>query len=233
MYRDLIVNLTIIISCLAITGELYKNRSNPSSRKYHVLAGIIGGFLGIVLMFFSINITDTTIMDLRNFAIIGATLYGGILSGAIAAFICSVGRMLLFGFNISSYTALITFIILAILCGVIYKAEMSAFRKFMTMNIGNVVVVYAAFVYLIKDPIRLSEAVIYYGLISFIGGLVIYHFYDYMVQSNENFRRLRLFEKVIDTTHQGVSIQIKKEILLLSMKDLQELQVTRNRKQSD
>jgi diguanylate cyclase len=196
MYRDLIINLAIVISFLAISGQVFKNNPMSSSVTQKLIGGIIGGILGITLMFFSIQVTDTTIMDLRNFVIIVVTLYGGIISGLLAGLIVALGRVLLFGLNISSITAVITLIILVIICGLISKSNLATFKKYIFMNFSNIIIIYIAFIYLLNNTEILFDILLYYGLISIVGGLIIYYICDYIVRSNENFRKLKEYSQI-------------------------------------
>lgn len=59
------------------------------------------------------------------------------------------------------------------------------------MNISNIVIVYCAFFYLITDKQKLIEVLFYYGIISIVGGFVIYYISEYISHSNENFRKLK------------------------------------------
>ncbi|WP_191090681.1 GGDEF domain-containing protein [Niallia endozanthoxylica] len=214
MYRDLLMNLTLIISFLSISGQFFKESPMNATRRNQIFSGILAGILGCILMYFSINVTDILIMDLRNFTIIIATVYGGILSGGIAAIICIFGRVLLFGINPGSIGAVISIIVLIIVCGLLLKTKMSTFNKFMGMNGSSVIIMSILFIDLIDDPEKLRQALIYFGFISTIGGIIIYSLTNYISYSNANFRKLRLFEKVIDTTNQGVTITDKQGKLL-------------------
>lgn len=191
MYRDLIINLSIIISFLFISGQTFKHKPMYGSITNKIIGGLIAGVLGLTLMSFSIQVTDTTMMDLRTFAIILAIIYGSIISGIIAGGMIVFGRMLLFGVNISSIAAVCIVISLVIVCALISKSNCPIFRKFLYMNISNIVIVSLAFIYLINDTTLLFQALAYYGVISLFSGFVIYYLCDYIVRSNENFRQLK------------------------------------------
>ncbi|WP_052712101.1 diguanylate cyclase [Domibacillus indicus] len=206
MYRDLIINLAIIISFLAVSGEAFKHQPMYSSKRTKIMGGVFAGVIGIILMTFSIQVTETIIIDLRLFTIILAVIYGGMLSGTIAAIICSVSRVLLFGVNESSVTAVVIFILFTVACALIRKTNLTVFRKFMVMNAGSVVLVSIALVFLMEDTQKLAKTLLYFGGVCAVGGFVIYYISSYIVRSNENFRKLQLFEKVLETTQQGIMI---------------------------
>lgn len=192
MYRDLIINLSLVISFLSISGQIFRNKPLYHSNFNKIIGGIIAGILGITLMIFSIQINDTTIMDLRNFSIMVVIIYGGIVSGVIAGGIISFGRVALFGLNTSSVTAVITIISLVIISKLILnRANLSTFKKFLFINIGNIIIVSLAFIYLITDKQELFNILVYYGTISLFGGFLIYYLCEYIARSNENFRELK------------------------------------------
>ncbi|WP_158634015.1 GGDEF domain-containing protein [Radiobacillus deserti] len=190
MLHDLIVNLAIIISFLFISGQFFKQIPMHKSIKLKVLGGFVFGFMGIVLMFFSIHITDTTIMDLRNFAIITVFLSGGLLSGIITAFILSLGRIWIFGVSLSSIIGVGTFIILVLVCWYISKRKWNPSHKFLLMNFANIFIVFCAYIILITDRDVLYTAILHYGIINFIAGYAIFSLCDFISRSNEQYRKL-------------------------------------------
>ncbi|UFT98430.1 GGDEF domain-containing protein [Radiobacillus kanasensis] len=191
MYRDLIVNLALIISFLFVSGQIFKHKPLYSSNKQKIVGGFIAGSLGIVLMMFSIHITDHTIMDLRNFAIIVVMMSGGIVSGMITGVMLSLGRVLIYGVNLSSITAICTFILLVLACWGISKTGIKPLYKFMYMNGCNIAIVFSAYIFLINDHQTLISAMVHYGTISLLGGFVIYSLCDFISRSNEQFRMLK------------------------------------------
>lgn len=191
MYRDLFINLAIIISFLFISGQLSKNKLIHFSNTNKVIAGVIAGIVGIILMLFTIQVTETAIMDLRNFVIIFATIYRGKISVVIASGIISLGRLFINGISEASITVVITILLLTIICILISMINLTNFKKFLYMNISNIVIVYCVFFNLISDKQKLFEVLFYYGIISIVGGFVIYYVSEYISHSNKNFRELK------------------------------------------
>ncbi|MGG3927106.1 GGDEF domain-containing protein [Metabacillus fastidiosus] len=191
MYRDLIINLALIISFLSILGQVFKHKPMSYSITNKIVGGFIAGILGITLMSFSIEITHSALMDLRTFAIIIAMIYGGLTSAVTAGIIIAIGRIFLFEISIATFIALGIIILLIIACTFIQKTSSTVFEKFLYMNIANIVIVDSAFLYLIGDIHLSFRILIYYGTISMLGGFIIYYLANYTAQSNENFRKLK------------------------------------------
>lgn len=191
MYRDLIINLALLISFLSISGQFFKDKPMNYSINTKLLGGIISGVLGSTLMFFAIQLTETTIMDLRNFAIIISSLYGGLISGLVAGVILAINRVLFFGISVSSITAVVTLILLPLICGLIAKMRISPLLKFIYMNVSNILVFTIAVSFLISDKHKLINAILYYGIISLLGGGILYFITEYISRSNANYRLLK------------------------------------------
>lgn len=191
MSHDLVINLAIVISFLSIGGQLFKDKPMDSTITMKLLGGIIAGLLGSILMVYSIKVSDTTIVDLRNFAVIISSLYGGVFSGILAGIIIGINRILFFGINISSITAFIMLLVIPIICGGISKTKISFKMKFFYMNISQLFVFYIAVSYLISDKQKLLDVSLYYGLFSLIGGLIIFQICNYITRSNQNYRLLK------------------------------------------
>ncbi|WP_246938736.1 GGDEF domain-containing protein [Bacillus pinisoli] len=159
--------------------------------KGQFLGGVLFGLLGITLIFFSIKVTDTTIMDLRNFAVIIAILYGGWVSGVTAGIMIIIARIFINGVNISSITAVITIILLVMVCSYISRLNITIVKKFIYSIASNIIIVFSAFTFLVKDTEKLMTVLTYYGAISLFGGVIMFYISEYVARSNENYRFLK------------------------------------------
>ncbi|WP_059172174.1 diguanylate cyclase [Bacillus sp. FJAT-27445] len=191
MYKDLISNIAIVISSLAISGQLFKLKPMDANMKTKLLGGLGAGSLGSLLMFFSVKMTDHLILDFRNFAIIISTLYGGWISGLTAAAIIILNRLTFFGVNPSSLTASFVILLLVFISSYIRNRKLSAFTKFLTVNLLNIVLFSIAIILLVKDFDLRYTLILYYSSFSLLGGFIIAWLCDYIVRSNQNFRKLQ------------------------------------------
>ncbi|UJG57204.1 hypothetical protein KY998_23125 [Bacillus paralicheniformis] len=85
---DLFLNLCILITSLFIYTQLKWNifSRKATNKQLDWIDGVMGGLLGNVLMFFSIQATDETLVDLRYVPVMILFLF----TGAFPAFICSL-----------------------------------------------------------------------------------------------------------------------------------------------
>ena len=127
MIKTLLLNLTLIISYLFLHSIINKyllcKIKNDISKK--ILNGLFYGVLGLVLMIYSIKVSDKIIVDLRHLAVILISLYGGITSGLTTAIFISLGRVAINGVSNASIVAALLMICIGIISGIINKGNIS------------------------------------------------------------------------------------------------------------
>lgn len=160
--------------------------SESKSTSYSVLVeGLAGGMLGILLMYFSIQITAVTIVDLRFVPVMLLVIFLGIPQAVISAALIIAGRFL-FGINISSWAAAILMIILIVGYVLIhkiyknYKAEAGSYEKGIIMIVFSNVAFSVIIMILIRDFEVLRILISSYWIIALMGGLVSIFFVEYI-----------------------------------------------------
>lgn len=92
MISDFFLNATILISFLSISSHFFRSLdlNRQTNLRAKIIAGMLSGFLGIILMSYSVTISPGVIMDFRHIAIIQAAITAGpvaaLISGGIIAF---------------------------------------------------------------------------------------------------------------------------------------------------
>ncbi|WLV24561.1 diguanylate cyclase [Aciduricibacillus chroicocephali] len=113
LFVDLFVNLSIIIALiftyLQLKWQLFK-RLKLNDKVSHLINGIAGGMLGLILLRFSIQVGDSTYIDLRYLPIILVTLHGGFRPAILSGAIIMAGRFYI-NHTYSAYMALLLMII--------------------------------------------------------------------------------------------------------------------------
>lgn len=178
MMRSYFLNVTIIISLLYIIGQLFRNYSfdeHMPSRAKGVL-GICFGFMGIILMDFTIPIMDGIIVDLRNIAILCALMLGGHVAMIIASIIILLFRVLYFGVSAGSIAAVITITISVGLVTLIFrKKHQISFIQFLVAHLLLIATAAGALITLLHEREGYQEFVAFYIAISFVSGLATYY----------------------------------------------------------
>lgn len=190
MYKDLISNIAIMISCLAISGQLFRMKQMDANLKTKLLGGLVAGLLGSLLMMFSVKMPDNILIDFRNFAIIIVSLYGGLTSGLAASAIIIMNRFIFFGVNPSAIAAGLILLALTISASYLKTRNYSAFAKFFIANILNIVLFSIAIAFLIKDTETWKTLFVSYGTFCLLGGFPAAWLADYIVRSNQNYQQL-------------------------------------------
>lgn len=196
MIENLISNAAIMISFLFIAGQLFRDKPINSSKSNKILAGIIGGLFGTVLMFFSTNITESAILDLRHFAISFVALFGGLIPTIIAAAIIAASRIIFWGLTTSSIIAILVIFYVAFSNTYLSQLTFSLKEKLFLMTLNNVITVYIAFYFLLYDLNLLKELIFSYGMINLFSWFLAAHLAQYILSSNENYRKLKAQSKI-------------------------------------
>lgn len=199
MVKDLIANGSLIISFLFIAGQIFKSSPvNPNaSLKLKLLAGIIGGTWGTVLMWFSIALSDTVMVDMRNIGLVFTTIYGGTIASLIYVMIFGFFRVTLFGLNNAAIVAIITLFILSIISSLIVKGPKWSFqKKYWIMILINLALYSLSLTYLIDFGVNQVKLLIYFILISLCTAYLSYAVAMYIQKSNVLFRKYEEESKI-------------------------------------
>lgn len=189
IFKDLFTNLSILISILSIYSQFTKNRplNRKSSMLSKVLIGTLGGLLGNILMYYSIQIQDTLI-DLRHIPIILLAFNAGALPAFLSMTLIILGRFLI-GINMSSILAVPLMLLTTI--GAVYISRTNLPKNgniFIIFTWHNIVFsVFAS--YLIKD-IEIFILIAYW-IVSYIGGYIAFYILEYIRSSQLLFERYK------------------------------------------
>lgn len=108
----------MLTTVLFFYNSLFPQQLSPESRekvRSWLQPGIAMGLLGIILMLFSFNVSDTFIFDYRHIAVVTAAMIGGPFSSIIAAIIVGSARLFIQGsITTTSIVALINIVAIGI-----------------------------------------------------------------------------------------------------------------------
>jgi PAS domain S-box-containing protein len=182
LFYDLFSNITIVVAFLFVFGQVFRRHpmNNKSSLKVRVFQGVYLGCLGVVLMLYTINVTSTIIVDLRNTAIMSAAVIGGTVPAIIAAIIIAAYRILYFGISEASIVAFLIAMLLGVGCAVVSSLVFNRLKRFLYMLLYALVISTAAFAYLLSDVQRLFSVLSYYIPISVFGVILAYFAIEYI-----------------------------------------------------
>jgi diguanylate cyclase len=192
MMKTLIINMSFIISFVSVGSQLFKNHelnnSSPVGKK--LMIGLVTGMLGITLMIFGMNISNTVI-DLRHVAVVMSAVHGGTIPVIISSLMIAIFRIAYFGINVSSIMGVVLAIIVAIGCVYIGRLKIKDYRKWIYSTIYNLTFSSIIIFMLIKDKVDSSNVLPAYWVTTCIISYIVYNYVDYCLRANEMFRKLK------------------------------------------
>lgn len=193
MISDLIVNISLLMSFTFIWHQLFRNNrlTKSSPIRIKLMDGVIAGVLGIILMYYSIEVNDVTILDLRHIPVILVAFYGGAVPTFIGAIIISLGRFVI-DVNISSVTSLFMMLIIAGGASLIsHYVKSNGLRKWSFLLIYSQAVFTLALYFVADADKGLLKIAVFHIISAFLGGYFIYYFVNYIRISSENYKRYK------------------------------------------
>lgn len=193
MISDLIVNISLLMSFTFIWHQLFRNNrlSLKAPLKIKVLDGLIGGSLGILLIYFGTQINEITILDLRHIPVLLVAFYGGAVPAFIAAAIISTGRFFI-DVNYSSVISL--FMMFAIAGGaslIVHYVKVSRWTKWLVLLLFSQFMFSTAFFVVVDQFQPVINLAIYHVISTFVGGMLIFYFVSYIRRYSEMYMKYK------------------------------------------
>ncbi|MFE8702950.1 GGDEF domain-containing protein [Cytobacillus sp. FJAT-54145] len=193
MFSDLIVNISILMSFTFVWHQLLShNRLTFSSPiKIKFLDGLIAGILGIILMHYSIQVSEITILDLRHIPVILVAFYGGYIPTIIAAIVISIGRFMI-AVNFSSVVSLFMMLTIALGAGFIaHRVKFTSWKKWILLLFYSQSI-FSLALYIVSDDFFLVLNIAFFHIFStFIGGVLIFYFVLYIRRNSELYNKYK------------------------------------------
>ncbi|PFM33006.1 sensor domain-containing diguanylate cyclase [Bacillus cereus] len=200
MFRDLFVNMTIILSFIFVGAQLLRDK--PLKEGFAVwqkcVVGMFTGILGVLLMYFGVHIEDS-LLDLRYLAVILAVIIGGPIASSITVAIILVTRLLFTDYSLASELACYTIIVTGIGIVFIWRMKISIFTKWIWLNVYSLSILILPLSILFKDV----SVVVLYFVCSIVAGYITFVSASYVLQSNELFQTMRHYATIDALTNLG------------------------------
>lgn len=193
MIGNLFINACILITFTSIFYHIIKNNGLTyfTSLKLKILKGIFYGSVGIILMFYSVHVSPTVIMDFRYISIIIASIYGGITSAVISAVIIGIFRVMYFGVNNHSIIAFIMLVFVGGGCGVLSCIKLSRLKKWIYSNLYSVLIFGIGFIFLVEELNIFFRVVVAYCIGTMLVSVLIYPYIEHLDASSILLKKLR------------------------------------------
>ncbi|SCW60475.1 PAS domain S-box-containing protein/diguanylate cyclase (GGDEF) domain-containing protein [Paenibacillus tianmuensis] len=216
MFQLFIANLALLTAFMFLSSRLLRNHERKPflPAKFRFVIGGAHGFFGILLMFFSVRIDGTTILDFRQIAIIAAAHFGGIYASAVAGLIIATGRIAMFGVTPSSLTAATTAVLLGLISGILAKRITDYWKKWLFSIAASIgVITFSLFFLLGWQSWKVN---LYFVAVILSGGLFVAYLIRYLTDANRlvyqleeseaKYRRSFTLQEAIFRSATGVAI---------------------------
>jgi diguanylate cyclase len=192
MLSNLFANATILISFIFLSSQFYKDGDKVhNTLTGKLLTGLFGGFLGTILIFYSIRVHNETLVDFRFIPIVLLAFYTTPFSTLITSVIISIARVVFYGINNSSVLGACATMSIAIGCILIMKLKMKSKFRFWYMFFYSLLVVLIALAILFENKADSIIILATYSLIYTTTGLVVYQLSEYVINSNKLYYKFR------------------------------------------
>lgn len=226
LLEDLIVNLSLVISLLFIFMKIRwsRNQRKQSFKLTGMLDGLMGGIIGIVLMHFSVALSQDTIVDFRFIPVILMFLFSGKEAAGVATLVIGLARFF-FGVSASAWSTLLVSIVLLlglILIDRLWKEKDGLRLKGTCMIILATVLYASAYIVNVEEITWTSPILIGFCILSVTGGLFSIFLMNYLrlseyllrkyeIESSIDFltglKNVRTYNEIIDRYSQKVKEQ--------------------------
>lgn len=207
MLKEFFTNFTIVATFLFLIGQLFRNHSFTTklTLRIQIRMGVIFGFLGILLILYSIHVTDKIIVDLRYAAILCSALLGGPISTLLTSVIIGIYRFIYGGITNVTIIAVINILVAGIGCAVITKSKISKFNKYFFMNIVILITTMIAWLFLVPDRTQMFEIWGYFYPVTILGAIISIFMIQNIIASNSNLKSMMYYRVMADNLSDMIS----------------------------
>ena len=196
MIADLFVNFSIVISLVFIYMQVrwktHKKLEMPGLSV--VIDGLSGGFMGILLMYYAIPLSNETIMDFRYIPIMLLILFVGKRSAAISSLVIIAGRFYIGVSRAAIYAIFMISILFAgyLILSRLLRNEERMMRKGLYFTLYSNVVFTYFLIIMVGEYTNIIAIIFLFCLTSLLGGMASVYLVNYIRNSEYLFNKYQL-----------------------------------------
>jgi len=192
MGKELIINGALLIAFLFFLYQLTDRFSSSLSRsKTQVIHGLGYGLLGVLLMLFTVKVTDHVIIDFRTIPIMLAAAFGGPFAAVLAALIIGTARVSLFGVSFASEMAAAFLPLIAFCCSLIHRFGRAPRREWAWMIVCSAALSSICLMLIIPGTLHAVKTTSIYCLILIPVSALSFVFASVQLRSHDNAKELK------------------------------------------
>jgi diguanylate cyclase len=193
--KDFFINFCILCTGIFLIHQyLYReNISLISPIKWRVIAGILQGGFGMLLMLFGIHIEGGVLIDLRTIPMMIAAYLGGWVSTCVTTIIIIVCRLALYPVSYSALFNVGVLTVSAIIFSLISHSNMNTEKKWSIMALSFVVILGISVPFVIPGLRQAFIIFIQYALAIICATYGTYLLKSYLWHNDEDYARLKKF----------------------------------------
>lgn len=193
MISGLFINSCILITALFISSQFFRGVSfyPEENTKNRLILGILGGVLGIILMYYSIPIENDVVFDFRHIAQMMIAVYGGFASVVLSSIIMAVYRVFNFGAGSQAMISASVILVIGLGCGAIKKLKLSKAKRWIAMSAYSAIVITILMISSVKDGRTLLGVLTELWIGALIIGSIVYYTMDYLSDFRNMVDRLK------------------------------------------
>ena len=189
--NQLFINCTIIIASVTFANMLMRDKFYNPSKRNSLINGFLSGVLGIVLMLYSVSITQEIILDFRFIPIVIVALYASFTSSVLAAFMIALFRVIYFGVNDASIVSAFVTMMIGIGCGFFGRLNTHILKKWVLSLILICVGSSIGLALVIHDSFLLSRVVMVFLSCMAVVFFLMFVFVEYIRDSNRKYFKMK------------------------------------------
>lgn len=193
LWKELFNNSCILTAIFFIASQIFKDTgiSPKSPTKTRILLGVVGGVSAVILIYFSIHVSDKMVLDFRHILEIFIAFFGGLLSIVITGVITSIYRLFYQGISYEAIVSSIGLLVVSIGCGIISKFKLTNKLKLILMFAYTIIIrSILYYILLCNNNYAISIIAIFCGT-TIIVGLAVSYLVQYLVTAHKLLNNLK------------------------------------------
>jgi diguanylate cyclase len=193
LIKQLFVNSAILIAALFIIGQHVSTKplNYYSHTKLKLDIGFISGLIGIILVFFGVQLKGAIVVDFRYISLIVSSIYGGPIASIIAGIIIAVFRAFFMGTSYASVMGALFALSVSIGCGIISKIKYGRKTKWILMVFYSQIISFFSLKVVTPSKQDLIWIFTPYCLSFLFLGFLVYYYSDTISLANKHIRHLK------------------------------------------